>query len=61
MSKVRFTAYISQDEREGIKKLADKSGTSDNYVVRTAIRNILGLPVHVLHVTNDTDSERANV
>ena len=40
----RFTAYLP-DEREPLAALARAEGCSDNYLVRVAVRALLGLPV----------------
>lgn len=45
MSHVRFTAYFSESESKGLRAMAEKEGTSVNYVVRCAIRFILGKDV----------------
>lgn len=60
MSKARFTAWLSESEREGIRRLAIELDTSENYVVRMMIRQALGLAEPVLpllHVTSVTASE----
>lgn len=41
----RFTAWLSESERQGIHALAEKYGTSENYVVRLMVRKALGLPI----------------
>jgi len=41
----RFTAYLSDSEMEGLRKLADTEGTSVNYFVRFGVRLILGKEV----------------
>jgi Ribbon-helix-helix protein, copG family len=45
MSPVRFTAYLSEAEDKGLRELAEREGTSVNYVVRCAIRIVLGKDV----------------
>lgn len=40
----RFTAYLP-DELELLQELAREQGSSTNYVVRVAVRALLGLPV----------------
>lgn len=42
---IRFTAWLSDAERQGVRELAEKYGTSDNYIIRLAVREQLGLPV----------------
>lgn len=42
---VRFTAWLSEAEREGIRDMATMHGTSDNYMIRVAVRMMLGLPI----------------
>lgn len=57
---VRFTAWISTEERRGIKETASLNQTSDNYIVRTALRRFLGLTTHtgiVAKVTKETETE----
>ena len=39
----RFTAWLSDAERAGIRRLAVEYGTSENFVVRSAIRATLGM------------------
>lgn len=39
----RFTAYLLEVERQGIRSVAYKHNTSENYVVRMAIRKFLGM------------------
>ena len=41
MSGVRFTAWLSKDERKAQRELAAALGVSDNFVIRTAVRNLL--------------------
>lgn len=38
---IRFTAWLSDAERDGIDKLAEREGTSANYMVRVAVRQLL--------------------
>lgn len=40
----RFTAYLP-GERELLHALAREEGTSENYLVRVAVRALVGLPV----------------
>jgi hypothetical protein len=40
----RFTAYLP-GERELLHQLAEQEGCSENYLVRIAVRALLGLPV----------------
>ena len=39
----RFTSWISEGERSGLDEMAREQNTSVNYLVRVAIRNLLGL------------------
>lgn len=41
--KERFTAWLSVAERNAIRSKARQYGTSENYVVRMALRQVLGL------------------
>lgn len=43
--KARFTAWLSIAERNAIRTQAQEYGTSENYVVRMAVRQLLGMPV----------------
>lgn len=43
--KERFTAWLSAAERQAIRTKAAEFGTSENYVVRMAIRQALGMAV----------------
>lgn len=43
--KERFTAWLSIAERNAIRSQAREYGTSENYVVRMAVRSLLGMPV----------------
>ena len=40
----RFTAYLP-DEREALHELARAEAGSENFLVRTAVRALLGLPI----------------
>lgn len=53
--KERFTAWLSAAERQAIRSRAQEFGTSENYVVRMAIRQALGLatPTHAARATAD--------
>lgn len=55
---VRFTAWMSESERDAIDAVAKENNTSVNYVVRIAIRRLLGLPSPLLHVTTETKDEQ---
>lgn len=50
---VRFTAWLSEAERDRLDKAANEHGTSVNYLVRLAIRQYLGMPSQLSQVTND--------
>lgn len=46
MSSVRFTAWLSDEEREKLRELAREHNMSENMVVRFAVRAVvLGVPV----------------
>lgn len=40
---IRFTAWLSESERDALEDVAKEYGTSQNYIVRVAIRQFLGL------------------
>lgn len=40
----RFTAWLSDVEREKLEEAAAELGTTKNFIVRTALRAWLGLP-----------------
>lgn len=40
---VRFTAWLSETERQAIRDRAKELNASDNYIVRTVIRESLGV------------------
>lgn len=58
MPGIRFTAYMSEDESNLLRRVAKDNGTSVNFVVRTAILQLLNLPAPLLHVTSDTPKRR---
>lgn len=39
----RFTAWLSDEERHGLDRMAEEFGSSTNYVLRLAVRAALGL------------------
>lgn len=41
----RFTAWLSVAERNAVRRMAREYGTSENYVVRMAVRQLLDMPV----------------
>lgn len=43
-TKTRFTTYLSERERREISTAAASGGTSENFIVRLAIRAYFGLP-----------------
>lgn len=46
MSGIRFTAWLSQDERSALRKLAKRQECSENIIVRHAVRAVLfGTPI----------------
>lgn len=62
-AKTRFTAYISEVENDGIRRVAEENETSANFVVRVAIRRFLDLPVspsQMLHVTTETTTRESD-
>ena len=44
MSQIR-SVYLSDEEDEKLRALAERQSTSINYVLRVALRILLGLPV----------------
>ena len=50
---VRFTAWISEAERDALDKVANDENTSVNFIVRTAIRRHPKVS-RLLHVTSET-------
>lgn len=55
----RFTAYISDAERDALERAADDTGTSANFHLRMAVRQYFNMPRYpsqMLHVTNETES-----
>lgn len=44
-TKERFTAWLSITERNAVRTMAREYGTSENYVVRMAVRQLVNLPV----------------
>ena len=54
MSNVRFTAWLSERERQAIKAVEQKERVSANWVIRTAIRRYLGMDDEELPITSDT-------
>lgn len=68
-SSQRFTAWLSVRERARLKALAASQGTSDNYLVRIALRHLLfdnEIPDHIaddaarLQVTPVTQATEAH-
>lgn len=62
----RFTAYLSEQERDCLNKAEEDFGVSRNYVVRLALRHAFGLPLkpgqledlsRLSQVTNTTPTE----
>lgn len=41
----RFTAWISKEERRRLKEKADRMGTSENLILRFAIRRYFGMEI----------------
>lgn len=38
---VRFTAYLSKEERQALQRAAADNSCSENYIVRMAVRHLL--------------------
>lgn len=61
----RFTAYLGDQERERVRQLARREDCSENYVIRLAVRVMVGLPVpprvadRVLELTRDLQQPSA--
>ena len=53
--KERFTAWLSTAERQAIRSRAREFGTSENYVVRMAIRQALDVGAPTRAATNTAD------
>ena len=56
----RFTAYLSDEERSLLDEVAARMRVTRNWVVRTAVREFLGLDPRsepLLPVTTDTGGE----
>lgn len=51
----RFTAWLSHAERQKLRSMAQEYGTSENYVVRMALRSLFGMPVPTYAATNTAD------
>lgn len=45
-AKGRFTAWLSFSERDKVRDEAARLGTSENYIVRMAVREYFGMPTH---------------
>ena len=45
----RFSAYLTDGERQALKDAAAALGAAENYVVRLALRRSLGLPLEQIH------------
>lgn len=41
MSGMRFTSWLSEDERAALRALASELGCSENFIVRMALRSLL--------------------
>lgn len=51
----RFTAWLSESERQAIRTAAAELNSSENYIVRSAIRSYLEPLLRVTPVTADTN------
>jgi hypothetical protein len=58
---VRFTAWLSRTESDMLSAQARRKGTSKNYLVRLAIREMLGLPAPETLETDKPESQRYEV
>ena len=56
MNGIRFTAYLSADERGALAALAKQHGTSENYLVRLAIRKMVGFSIPEMEEVRIFDS-----
>ena len=54
----RFTAWLSDDEREKVKTRARQLGTSENHVVRLCIRAALGMQIPDYFLTQAEQTEQ---
>jgi len=45
MVETRVHVYLRADERAELERLADERGTSASYIMRLALRRLVGLPV----------------
>lgn len=45
--------YLSAEEEQAVRRLAAANGTSVNFVVRVAVRTLLGLPAAQLTTKTD--------
>lgn len=53
----RFTAWLSDSERDRLRAAAKDNNTSENYIVRIAIRHLFGLPIPAILIEAHTDRE----
>lgn len=51
----RFTAWISKEERRRLKEKADRMGTSENLILRFAIRRYFNM-----EIPEEADTENGN-
>lgn len=56
-AKERFTAWLSKLERKKVRAEAAELGTSENYIVRMAVRERYGLPTHSTPREPPTETE----
>lgn len=52
-SNVRFTAWLTQEEHDSVRKLAKELNASANYVIRQAVRLYCGELLEVTDVTGN--------
>lgn len=51
----RFTAWLSVAERNKLRSMAAEYGTSENYVLRMALRRAFGMPTPTYAESNTAD------
>lgn len=42
---IRFTVWLTEEERSGIRGLARQCDTSQGFIIRMAVRRMLNMPV----------------
>ena len=56
MSRGIYSVYLSEAEEKRVVELAKENGVSKNFVVRIAVRKLLGLSTVELALTKPTNS-----